>query len=291
MKTSTRPMGNTADEDRTTAMLLLPAAGFLFIAVALPLVQLLLASFGIAGIGVPGHFTLQYYGEVAQDFILTSSFRFSLQIALVATAASVVVATMLTGILQVNFPGRALVSVLCKVPLVVPSLVAAFMVLTIIGPGGMAARLVRPLGIIWPSLLDDPSGAGIVLVLLWNSVPVTILIVSAVAASIPRDLIQSAQTLGAGPWRIFIRIMVPLCAPGIAVAGLLVFIGSFGSFAIPSLIGPAFPRAISVEMTNEFLLNANWGVASVLGVAMVATTIIVLLLYSRLTDRRPELRQ
>ena len=265
-------------------ILLLPGCGFLFVAMAVPVVQLVLASFGIAGIGVVGHFTLQYYVEVWQNVLFTSAFRFSLQIAAIATVASLIVATLMTAVLQVEFPGRHLVSALCKVPLVVPSLVAAFMVLTIIGPGGMAARLLQPLGIQWPSLLTDPSGAGIILVLLWNSVPVTILIISAVAAAIPRDVIEAARTLGAGPWRIFIKIMVPLCAPGIGAAGLLVFIGSFGTFAIPSLIGPPFPRAISVMMTNEFLLHANWGTASVIGVAMVVTTGVVLVLYALLTD-------
>ena len=265
-------------------LLLLPGCGFLFAAMGVPTVQLLLASFGIARIGVPGHFTLQYYVEVWQNVLFTSAFRFSFQIAAIATLASVVVATVMTGILQVDFPGRRLVSALTKVPLVVPSLVAAFMVLTIVGPGGMAARLLQPLGVRWPSLLTDPSGAGIIIVLLWNSIPVTILIVSAVAAAIPRDLVEAARTLGAGPWRIFVKIMVPLCAPGIGAAGLLVFISCFGTFAIPSLIGPAYPRAISVMMTNEFLLHANWGTASVIGVAMVVTTGLVLMLYAMLID-------
>ena len=269
--------------------LLLPGCGFLFVAMALPAVQLVLASFGMAGIGTAGYFTLQNYVDVWQNILFTAAFRFSLQIALAASVLSVVLATLMTAVLQVDFPGRRLVSVLCKVPLVVPSLVAAFMVLTIIGPGGMAARLVQPLGLQWPqSLLTDPSGAGIVLVLLWNSVPVTILIISAVAAAIPRDIIEAARTLGASPARIFLKIMVPLCAPGISAAGLLVFIGAFGTFAIPSLVGPVFPRAISVMMTNEFLLHANWGTASVVGVAMVLTTVLVLVLYYLVTERGRE---
>lgn len=262
-----------------TMAMLLPAGGFLFTALALPSAQLVLASVGLAGIGTAGAFTLQYYAEVWNNILFTAAFRFSFQIALITTVLSIVFATALTALLQIDFPGRPLVSVLTKLPLVVPSLVAAFMVLTIIGPGGMAARLVRPLGMQWPSLLDSPSGAGIILVLLWNSIPVTVLIVSAVAASIPRDVIDAARTLGAGPLRIFLKIMVPLCIPGISAAGLLVFIGAFGTFAIPSLIGPAFPRAISVMMTQEFLMNANWGVASVIGVAMIITTAVVLWLY------------
>ncbi len=269
----------------TDALLLLPGAGFLFLAMLVPAVNLVLASFGLMGLGKSAGFTLSHYAEVLDDPLMTAAFWFSLRIATVTMALSVAFATILTAILQVDFPGRRLVSVLCKVPLVVPGLVAAFMVLTIIGPGGMAARLVRPLGIMWPSLLDARSGAGIILVLLWNSVPLTLLIVSAVAASIPRDVIEAARTLGAGPVMVFRRIMVPLCAPGIAAAGLLVFIGAFGSYAVPSLIGPAYPRTISVMMTAEFLQRGNWGKASVVGVVMIATTAAVLVVYHRLAGR------
>ncbi len=264
--------------------LLAPACGFLFVALAVPSVQLILVSFGLAGIGAKVGFTVQYYVAVWQDVLFTSAFVFSLRIAAAATLISITFATILTALLQVDFPGRRLVNVLCKVLLVVPSLVAAFMVLTIIGPGGMAARLLKPLGVIWPSLLDARSGIGIVLVLLCNSVPLTLLIVPAVAAAIPRDVIEAARTLGAGPGRVFLKIMLPLCAPGIGAAGMLVFIGCFGSLAIPSLIGPAYPRAISVMMTNEFLRRGNWGTASVVGVAMIATTAAVLAVYHRLAE-------
>jgi putative spermidine/putrescine transport system permease protein len=266
-------------------LLLMPGCGFLLLAMMLPICQLALASFGLFGIGAVGQFTIQNYAEISQNLLFTSAFRFSLQIAAVTTLISVAVATLFTAVLQIDFPGRRLVSALYKVPLVIPSLIAAFLVLTMIGPGGMAARLLQPFGVRWPSFLHDPSGFGIILVLLWHNIPITILIVSAVAAAVPRDVIEAARTLGANPWRVFRRIMVPLCAPGIAAAALLVFIDAFGTYAIPSLIGPAFPRAISVMMTSEFLLHANWGTASALGVVMIVTTALILVLYHLLVDR------
>jgi putative spermidine/putrescine transport system permease protein len=122
-------------------------------------------------------------------------------------------------------------------------------------------------------------------------VPITILIVSAVAAAIPKDVVDAARTLGASPLRVFRRIIVPLCLPGISAAALIVFIDAFGTYAIPSLIGPAFPRTVSVMMTTEFLLKANWGTASALGVLMIATTGMVLVLYYRLISRMRDERR
>jgi putative spermidine/putrescine transport system permease protein len=270
------------------AVLLAPGCGFLLLAMAVPIAQLLLASIGLFGLGSANTLTLANYATIFHDVLMRSGFFFSLRIGFATMICSVVIATLLTAVLQIDFPGRLFVSVLYKIPLVVPSLVAAFLVLTMIGPGGMAARLLAPLNVAWPSFVDDSSGIGIVIVLLWHNIPITILIVSAVAAAIPRDVVEAARNLGASPWQVFGHIIVPLCLPGISAAALLVFIDSFGTFAIPSVIGPAFPRAISVMMTSEFLMHANWGVASALGVVMIVTTTIVLALYYRLLIRMRE---
>jgi len=272
----------------TDLVLLAPGCGFLLVAMAVPVVQLLLASIGLFGLGGRSRLTLDNYAQVFGDSLLRGGFFFSLRIALATMVVSVVVATLLTALLQIDFPGRRLVSVLYKIPLVVPSLVAAFLVLTMIGPGGMAARLLAPWQVQWPSFVHDPSGVGVVIVLLWHNIPVTVLIVSAVAAAIPRDLVDAARNLGASPWRVFRHVIGPLCAPGISAAALLVFIDAFGTYAIPSLIGPAYPRAISVMMTTEFLQHANWGLASALGVILIATTTALLVLYYRLLTRLRE---
>ena len=220
--------------------LLAPGCGFLFLAMAVPISQLALASIGLFGLGSTAGLTFDNYLQVFDDVLLRSGFFFSLRIALATMVCSVIAATALTALLQIDFPGRQLVSVLYKIPLVVPSLVAAFLVLTMIGPGGMAARLLAPFDVHWPSFVHDPSGFGIIIVLLWHNIPITVLIVSAVAAAIPRDVVEAARNLGARPWQVFRHVIVPLCVPGISAAALLVFIDSFGTFARFAATGLVF---------------------------------------------------
>ena len=165
-----------------------------------PAVQLLLASFGLFGLGQSGQLTLNNYTSIASNPLFTSAFRFSLLIALVTTALTIGIATAVSALLRTQVPGKRLITFLYKLPLVVPSLIAAFLVLTMIGPGGMLSRLLIPWGIVWPDLLHNRWGTGIVIVLLWHSLPVSILIVSAVTASIPQDVYEAAKTLGASPW-------------------------------------------------------------------------------------------
>jgi putative spermidine/putrescine transport system permease protein len=272
-------------EGLVTWLLLLPGCGYLFIAVALPLVNLALASLGLLALGPAPGLTLDFYREVFGNSILRDSLSFSLYIALSTTILSVSVATILSALLLVKLPGRYLIGVLYKIPLVVPGLIAAFLVASMIGPGGIGARIVAHLGWSWPELVNDKRGLGIILVLMWQNVPITMLIVSAVIGSIPQDIIDAARNLGAGPRQVFAKVILPLSLPGVSAAALIVFIDCFGTFAVPSIIGPVYPQAISVMMTVEFLQRANWGVASAIGVLMTLATAVVLYLYHRLLRR------
>ena len=162
---------------------------------------------------------------------------------------------------------------------------AAFLVLTIIDQGGIISRAL-PYGLEWPELVHDRYGLGIILVLVWHNVPIMTVILSAVMSGIPHDVTAAARNLGASPWQVFRNITVPLSLPGISAAALLVFIGVFGAFSIPSLLGAAYPKAIAVVMSNEVLDRANWGLASALGTIVTALSAILLYVYYRLIRRQ-----
>src|SRR3989442_13995252 len=101
-------------------------------------------------------------------------------------------------------------------------------------------------------------------------------------SGIPPDVPAAARNLGASPWQVFRNITVPLSLPGISAASLLVFIGVFGAFSIPSLLAAAYPKAIAAVMSNEVLYRANWGLASALGTIVTALSPILLYVHYRL---------
>ena len=268
-----------------TTLLLAPGIGLLTLAMAIPIGQLVLGSFGLAGIGTAGVLSLAHYVEVLTNPLLRDSLLFSLKIALATAALSTAAAALFATLLMIKLPGKRFLAMLYKVPLVVPSVVAAFLVVTMIGPGGMAARAFSHVGLPWPQFIHDRQGLGVILVLLWHYVPISTLIVTAVIVSVPADVIDAARTLGAPPRVVVGRIILPLTAPGLSAAALITFIDSFGAYAIPSLIGPPYPQAVAVMMTREFLREAHWGVASALGMLMCLMTVVVLFFYFRLLLR------
>lgn len=268
------------------ALLLVPGLGYLLVFLTVPLVQVVLRSLGLLAMGEPSHLTLDFYGEILSNSIYRDSIAFSLYFALATTVASLAVALVVSAVLRIAFPGRYLISVLYKIPLIVPSLVAAFLVLTLVDQGGIVARLLERMGMEWPEVVHDRWGVGIILVLVWHNVPIMIVILSAVIGTIPNDVLDAARNLGASPWRVFATVIVPLALPGISAASLLVFIGVFGAFAIPSLVGAPYPQAVAVIMTTALLDRADWGLASALGTLVTAASAVILYIYYLLIRRQ-----
>ncbi len=266
-------------------LLLLPGVGYLIVFFGVPLGLALLSSLGIWTIGVESRFTIEHYVELFSNSVYRDGLVESLYISVVPTLVSLATALPLAVALQASFPGKRLFSTLYKTPLVVPSIVAAFIVMILFDRGGMLSRILGPLGIQLPKLVRDEWSLGIIIAISWKAVPFMALIIAGSVAQIPEDLKAAARTLGAGRLTTFFRVELPLALPGITAATLLVFVASTGAFAVPYLLGPIYPKPLSVWMYEEALQKNNWGLASAMGILLSAVACVVLVLYYRLTTR------
>lgn len=266
-------------------VLLLPGVGYLVVFFGLPLGMALLSSLGIGTIGVASTFTFDHYVELFANSVYRDGLVESVYISVVPTLVSLAVAVPLAVALQASFPGKRLFSTLYKTPLVVPSTVAAFIVMILFDRGGMFSRMLLPFGLQLPKLVRDDWSLGVIIAMAWKAVPFMTLIIAGSVASIPDDLRHAARSLGAGRFATFFRIELPLALPGITAAALLVFVSSTGAFAVPYLLGPIYPRPLSVWMYEEALERNNWAMASAMGIVLSAIACIVLVVYYRLTSR------
>jgi putrescine transport system permease protein len=92
-------------------------------------------------------------------------------------------------------------------------------------------------------------------------------------------LLEAAHDLGAGPWKAFWLITVPLSKAGIVSGAMLVFIPSVGEFVIPSLLGGAENIMIGRVVWDEMFSSNNWPRACALAVVMVCLILFPLALY------------
>jgi putative spermidine/putrescine transport system permease protein len=265
------------------ALLLLPGAGYLALFFGLPLAVAVLSGFGILTRGHEGGPTLAFYAELFGTRAYVDGLVFSTYLAVVPTAVSLVISVPLAVVLAQSFPGRKVFAALNKVPLVVPGIVAAFIVMTLFDRGGTAARVLAPMGLALPKLVRDDLAIGVVIATVWKTVPFMTLIIGGAIAAIQRDVVLAARTLGAGPVATFWRIQIPLAMPGITAATLLSFIGGMGAFAVPNLLGPVYPMPLSVHMYVQAFERSNWGLVAAMGTTLGAIACAVLLLYYRVT--------
>lgn len=272
-----------ASRPLVTALLLLPGVGFLVLFFGLPLAIAMLSSIGIGAIGAESHLTFKHYTDILTDSIYRDGLINSIYISLTPTLASLVVAVPLAVALQASFPGKRAFAVLYKIPLVVPSIVAGFVVMVLLDRGGMISRMLMPYGLHLPKLVRDEWSLGVIIATAWKAIPFMTIIIAGSVASIPQDLRLAARTLGARPLTAFWRVELPLALPGITAATLLVFVSSTGAFAVPSLLGPIYPKPLPVLMYDEALQQNHWAIASAMGILLSAIACVILLIYYRLT--------
>ncbi|MFD2053486.1 ABC transporter permease [Mesorhizobium calcicola] len=140
-------------------------------------------------------------------------------------------------------------------------------------------------GLMGLGIIDEPSTA-----LLYNSSAVIITLTHAWAAfailpifvsleKVDRTLVEAATDLGDGPLRSFLRVTLPLSAPGVISAALIVMIPTVGDYVTPKLVGGKDGVMIANAIQAQFGKASNWP----LGAALSVTTMLIVTLMAGAT--------
>jgi putative spermidine/putrescine transport system permease protein len=112
--------------------------------------------------------------------------------------------------------------------------------------------------------------------------PFMVLPLYSVMRGIPREYMRAAASLGARPFRAFLRVYLPQTVPGIGAGCLLVFILAIGYYITPALVGGANDQMVSYFVAFFTEQTINWGMASALGAVLLVATLLLFALYARL---------
>ncbi len=129
-----------------------------------------------------------------------------------------------------------------------------------------------------PLLYNDGA---VVLGLVYGNLPFAVLPIFAALERMDRALLEAAADLGARPSATLWRVVIPLAKPGIAAAGLLVFIPCFGAYLTPDLLGGGKSMMIGTLVQNQFTTARDWPFGSAISLALMAIVLLVLALVSR----------
>ena len=101
-------------------------------------------------------------------------------------------------------------------------------------------------------------------------------------------LLEAAADLGAGPFKAFFKVTLPLSMPGIVAGCLLVFIPAVGEFVIPSLLGRTDQLMIGTVLSAQFFGARNWPVAGAVAIVLLLVLLLPILLFQRYQRRELE---
>jgi putative spermidine/putrescine transport system permease protein len=267
-------------------LMLIPGVGFILLFIGSSIFLTLVQSFGLFSITGKSEFTLENWKAILQAKESMDSLFFSLKMGLFSSVGTLVVAFPIALFFRKGGTGKGILGSIIKVPLFIPALVAAFLILNLISYHGLVNTVLMRLNLINEPLrmLNDKFGWGVVFIQIWKNLPFVLLIVMASLASIRDDTIDAAKNLGAGYWSVFFRIYVPLAMPGILVSMILMFIKAFGDFPICSVAGPVYPSSMAGRMQIMATIYQEWDQAAVLGVIIIVTAFIVIWAYSRFAE-------
>lgn len=101
---------------------------------------------------------------------------------------------------------------------------------------------------------------------------------------IDRNLLRAAYDCGAGKFRAFWEVTLPLCKNGLMAGALLVFVLSLGSFLEPKVLGGGKNPMAAELIRQTFETRINWPLGSALTIVVIMITVITILLASRMLD-------
>lgn len=173
------------------------------------------------------------------------------------------------------------IQALALFPLFVPGIILAYALIRFLGPNGLLQTALEVTtgwqGYRTPYL--KPSGA--IIALVWEGIPVTVLILTAGLAQVPNNLIEAARDVGANWWQVLAKIIFPVIQRSLLIAFSLNFLGVVGAFTLPYLLGPASPEMLGVFMQRTFYNVLNPDAAETQAVITFLLSATVGFLYVR----------
>ena len=266
-----------------TAALLAPTTLWFLCMLILPLIVILIFSFGeraaVGGYG--GGVTFEQYANLPARL---KAFQNTMTFAPIGTLLCLIVAYPLAYYLALKVDRRykLILLVLAIAPFWTSLLIRTYAWIYLLGGRGIPVVL-EWIGFEGVRLINTP---GAVLVgLVYGYLPLMVFPIFVSLEKLDKSLLESSDDLGSTPIRTFLQITLPLSMPGVATGCMLVFILLMGEFLIPAFLGGGKVFFIGNALVDLFLQSRNWPFGSAVSVTLVATMLITVSLYMRMTMR------
>ena len=212
--------------------------------------------------------------EILLDPRAIASYRLSFGAALLAATINALFGFIVAWTLvRYEFPGRRLVDALIDLPFALPTAVSGIALTAVFAPNGWLGQKLAMVGV-----QVAYTWVGVVVALTLIGLPFVVRSVQPALIEVQRDLEDAAETLGASPFQIFRRIILPAVLPALLTGFTLAFARGIGEYGSVVFISGNLP--MKTEITPLLIVikleQFDYLAAAALGLAMLVMSFVML---------------
>jgi spermidine/putrescine transport system permease protein len=174
---------------------------------------------------------------------------------------------------------RNIALILLMIPFWTNFLVRTYALQFMLRGNGPINTLLRAVGLESLDMLFTPGA--VMLGLVYGNLPFMILPLYTSLEKFDWTMLEAAADLGANLVNAFVRVMLPLVAPGLVAGAILTFVPSIGSYITVELMGGGRTNMIGYSIAQQFSTGANWPFGSALSLVMMIIVTIAAMIYFR----------
>ncbi len=272
-----------------TALLLAPAALFFVFLLLVPLVVVLVFSFGLRAPegGYAAAFTLDNYANLPAR---GKAFVNTLTLAPLGTLLTALFAFPMAYFLAVKVQPRwrVVLLVLVMAPFWTSQLLRYYAWMMLLGAKGI------PNWLSWVGLTDVRiinTQWAVLIGAVYGFLPLMVPPIYVSLEKLDKRLLEASADLGATPVRTFLQVTLPLALPGVATGSMLVFILLMGDYILPQFLGGGKVFFIGNALVDLFLQSRNWPFGAAVSVALVGIMFVTIYLYMRFVLSKTDTRR
>lgn len=264
--------------------LALPLAGVFGVFFVTPLALLVAVSlFSGSRIGGPemAGVGLTQYARLFSDLfnlrVLGDTLWLGAQVTLITLLLGYPLAWLYT---RVGPRAQSLLILVIILPLLTSVVVRTFAWIVILGRDGIINQTLMGLGFSDGPLKLLYTRWGLVAALVQVQMPLMVLPLITTLSRIDRNLADASEALGAGPWRTFLKVTLPLSLPGIVAGGLLTYAAAVTAFITQSLVGGGQMLFMPSYIYQQTITLHNWPFAAALSIVFMGAVLVVVFLFN-----------
>ncbi|HWV00711.1 MAG TPA: sugar ABC transporter permease [Devosia sp.] len=263
-------------------LLLLPATLFLLVFFVYPFVQVAVQAF--AG---PSGLTFDHFQTMARNFRFWPSVRNTILLAVVVVPLQLVMALAMASTVSNLKTARSAILYIFTIPLGLSDLASGIIWLAIFEQSGFLNSMLTSLGVVnKPILFLSYQNSWVIFVAvalaeLWRATAIVMVILVSGMGLIPKEYYEAAEVFGAGPWKRFVKVTLPMLRPSLQTALILRTIAAFEVFAVAQALGGTTLPVLVGQIYDWQFNQRETGVAAAMAIIVLVISIGCTLFFLR----------